>query len=237
MSEAPPPQRTAPRSPTANGVELVVFDWDGTLLDSIATIVACARAALHDLALPAPPESTLRGTIGLGLRETVETLIPSCDETTYLAMVEAYRRHWWDTYSVRARLIEGAVPALEALAREGYLLAVATGKSRAGLDADLERTGTGSLFAATRTVSEAASKPAPQMLVDLMQELGTRPEETLMVGDTAFDLQMATSAGCPAVGVTSGGHPVEELLLLQPVTILDSVASLPSWLTNRRPYA
>lgn len=233
MSEAPSPQRDAPRPPTANGVKLVVFDWDGTLLDSIATIVACARAALHDLALPAPPESTLRGTIGLGLRETVETLIPFCDETTYLAMVEAYRRHWWDTYSVRAPLIDGAAPALESLAREGYLLAVATGKSRAGLDADLERTGTGSLFAATRTVSEAASKPAPQMLVDLMQELGTHPEETLMVGDTAFDLQMAASAGCPAVGVTSGGHPIDELLPLEPIAILDSVASLPSWLTNR----
>lgn len=237
MSKVPSPHRDAPRSPTANGVSLVVFDWDGTLLDSIATIVACARAALRDLALPAPPESTLRGTIGLGLRETVETLIPSCDESTYLAMVEAYRRHWWDTYSVRAPLIEGAVPALESLAREGYLLAVATGKSRAGLDADLERTDTGSLFAATRTVTEAASKPAPQMLLDLMRELGTHPEETLMVGDTAFDLHMAASAGCPAVGVTSGGHPVEELLPLAPLTILDSVAGLPSWLTNRRPHA
>lgn len=237
MNEALSPYRDEPDSPRANGVRLVVFDWDGTLLDSIATIVACARAALAELALPAPPESTLRGTIGLGLRQTVEALIPSCDETTYLAMVEAYRRHWWDTYSHRAPLIEGAVAALDHLARAGYLLAVATGKSRGGLDADLERTGTGSLFAATRTVSEAASKPAPEMLLGLMQELGTRPEETLMVGDTAYDLQMATHAGCPAVAVTSGGHPVDELLPHAPAAILDSVASLPSWLTNRRPCA
>lgn len=237
MSEAPSPPGDEPRLTTADGVRLVVFDWDGTLIDSIATIVACARAALAELALPEPPEVTLRQTIGLGLRQTVEALIPSCDGETYEAMVEAYRRHWWDTYSVRAPLIAGAARALEHLARAGYLLAVATGKSRAGLDADLERTGTGALFAATRTVSEAASKPAPQMLLDLMHELGTRSEETLMVGDTVFDLQMASSAGCPAVGVTSGGHPVEELRPLQPLAVLDSVASLPSWLTSRHSRA
>lgn len=234
MTETPSLPATSASAPRADGFKAVVFDWDGTLLDSIATIVACARAALEELALPVPSEATLRSTIGLGLRETIEALIPGCDEETYQAMVEAYRRHWWGTYAIRAPLIQGALEVLDHLAGAGYLLAVATGKSRAGLEADLERTRTGSLFAATRTVSEAASKPAPEMLLDLMRELGTRPTETLMVGDTAFDLQMALNAGCPAVGVTSGGHPAGELATFNPRAILDSIASLPRWLATRR---
>ncbi|MGH9381781.1 MAG: HAD family hydrolase [Thermoanaerobaculia bacterium] len=233
MSEAPSAPGASASRRGADSFRVVVFDWDGTLLDSIATIVACARAALEELELPIPPEATLRSTIGLGLTETVEALIPRCDDETYQAMVEAYRRHWWGTYASRAPLIEGATAVLDHLARAGYLLAMATGKSRAGLEADLERTRTASLFAATRTVSEAASKPSPEMLLDLMRELGTRPAETLMVGDTAFDLQMASSAGCPAVGVTSGGHPADELLPFNPLAILDSVVSLPRWLAAR----
>jgi len=217
---------------------LLVFDWDGTLVDSIGTIVECTRTALTELSLPVPDESTLRGVIGLGLRETIDVIAPDCDEETYEQIVLAYRKHWFGRFQKQTRLFEGAREALDSLRSLGYWLAVATGKSRRGLEGELASTGIESHFLATRTSTEARSKPHPQMLIDLLGELGTSPVDALMIGDTSYDLEMARGAGVPALAVTSGGHATEELGRFDPVAMLAGVHELPAWLAERaRPSA
>lgn len=209
---------------------LLVFDWDGTLMDSIGSIVACAEAALAELGLAAVPVATIRSCVGLGMRDTVDRLSPGADEATARRLMEAYRHHWFSTYRDQHVLFPRAAATLAALADAGYLLAVATGKSRRGLDHDLATSDLGHRFHATRTADEARSKPHPQMLLDLLAELGARPAETLMIGDSRWDLEMAAGAGTPAVAVASGAHRREELAELAPLAILDEVGALPEWL-------
>jgi phosphoglycolate phosphatase len=217
----------------ANPFRLLVFDWDGTLMDSIGTIVACTRATIRDLDLGELPEKTIRGMIGLGLRETIETLSPGCDEEHFGRILERYRHHWHSTYRDMPLLFTGVSELLRELAGAGYLLAVATGKSRRGLDYALAQTDLQSVFQATRTVDEAFSKPHPKMLLDLLDELGVAPRDAVMIGDTTYDLQMARSARTHAVGVCSGGHGREELLELEPLACLDDVVGLRPWLAER----
>lgn len=213
---------------------LIVFDWDGTLMDSIATIVACATEAARDLG--AGDEDTpvrSRQAIGLGLDDTARQILPEASDEVRAAWVEKYRHHWFATYRDRPVCFDGVGPLLEALAAEGYWLAVATGKSRRGLDRDLEVTGHGKFFLATRTVNEALSKPNPQMLLDILDELGVGRREALMVGDTTFDLEMAKSAGVDAVAVLTGSHDRDTLLACEPVACLDAATRLPDWLAGR----
>jgi phosphoglycolate phosphatase len=217
----------------ANPFRLLVFDWDGTLMDSIGTIVACTQATLRELELGDLPEETIRGTIGLGLRESIETLSPGCDEALFGRILEGYRKHWHSTYRDMPLLFGGVSEMLLDLAGEGYLLAIATGKSRRGLDYALDQTGLREVFQATRTADEAFSKPHPQMLLDILDELGVSPREAVMIGDTTYDLEMARSARTPAIGVCSGGHDREELLLLEPLACLDQVVDLGAWLAER----
>ncbi len=209
---------------------LVVFDWDGTLMDSAASIVDCMRRSLTDLGFEVPPENVIRGTIGLGLDSVLARLCPDRSSEERLRVRERYRHYWLTGDRVPSRLFAGARPAVEALAERGHLLAVATGKGRQGLDLDLESSGLGELFLATRTVDEARSKPDPQMLLELMDELGARPAETLMVGDASYDLQMARHAGVASVGVLTGIHRREELERWGPVACLEEVGQLPGWL-------
>lgn len=217
----------------SNSFRLLVFDWDGTLMDSIGTIVACTRATLRELELGDLPEEKIRGTIGLGLRETIETLSPGCDERLFGRILEGYRQHWHSTYRDMPLLFPGVERMLRNLAGEGYLLAVATGKSRRGLDYALEQTGLGEVFHVTRTVDEAFSKPHPKMLLDVLDELGVVPRDAVMIGDTTYDLEMARNARTHAVGVCSGGHEREELLALEPLACLERVADLAAWLVER----
>jgi phosphoglycolate phosphatase len=217
----------------ANPYRLLVFDWDGTLMDSIGTIVACTQATIRDLELGKLPEKTIRGMIGLSLRQTIETLSPGCDEALFGRILDRYREHWQSTYRDMPLLFPSAGELLRDLAAAGYLLAVATGKSRRGLDYALDQTGLRAVFHATRTVDEAFSKPHPKMLLDLLDELGVAPGDALMVGDTTHDLEMARNARTPAVGVCSGGHSREELLELEPLACLDGVVSLGRWLAER----
>ncbi|HWM90486.1 MAG TPA: HAD-IA family hydrolase [Thermoanaerobaculia bacterium] len=213
---------------------LLVFDWDGTLMDSVGTIVACTQAVIRELELGELPEEKVRGTIGLGLRETIELLIPGCDDALFESIIESYRRHWWGTFRDRPVLFPGVGEMLRGFAEEGYLLAVATGKSRRGLDHSLEQTGLLDLFHSTRTVDEALSKPHPQMLLDILDDLGVRPAEAVMIGDTTFDLEMARSAGTGGIGVCSGSHCREELQRLEPLACLETVVDLPAWLAATR---
>jgi phosphoglycolate phosphatase len=211
---------------------LVVFDWDGTLMDSAASIVGCMEQSLLDLGLPVPPEEERRATIGLGLNDVLERLCPNQGREVHQRVVERYRHHWFATYRHRSVPFPGAVETVRALGNGDRFLAVATGKGRQGLDYELRETGLRELFLTTRTVNESPPKPSPEMLLEITDELGVRPEETLMVGDTTFDLEMAHHAGAPSVGVLSGSHSREELERWRPLTCLPSVVDLPGWLAD-----
>ncbi len=209
-----------------------MFDWDGTLMDSIGTIVACMQATVADLGLPAVPDEAVRATIGLGLRETIDALYPDPPDRAglYERVVGGYRERWLGGFAARHALFAGARETLDRLAGEGYWLAVATGKGRQGLDHDLERTGLADLFLATRTVSESPAKPSPSMVHEILDELGVGVGEALVIGDTTHDLDMAESAGAAAVAVTSGSGSAAELATRRPLAILPSVNALPDWL-------
>ena len=214
-----------------HALRLLVFDWDGTVMDSTANIVACMRQSLLDIGAGEISEEAMRGTIGLGFAETLERLLPGASAEMGERMVERYRHHWFARYREIGIPFPGLGETLATLAEDGYLLAVATGKGRPGLDHDLKLTGFNRFFTASRTVSEAPSKPHPQMLLDLMEELGCRPEETLMVGDTTFDLDMARNANVASVGVLTGSHSRDELMASGPLTCLDGAVDLPPWLS------
>ena len=221
-------------TPSRRAYRLIVFDWDGTLMDSIGSIVACTRAMMDELGLGGVPDQTIRGTIGLGLRETVEILCPGGGEALFAAVVATYRKHWLATWRDQPVLFAGVRETLTELADEGYLLAVATGKSRRGLDHVLAQTGLDGAFHATRTVDEALSKPHPEMLLAILDELGVRPGAAVMIGDTTYDLEMARNAGTAAVGVCTGSHGREELMRLEPLACLDAITELPGWLAGLR---
>ena len=216
----------------ADKYRVLVFDWDGTLLDSIAAIVECAWASLKELRLPPVSEGSIREAIGLGIRETVEHFVPGCDDELFAQIVRVYRRQWLSTYCHRPVLIRHARRALERLAGSGFLLALATAKNRAGLRHDLEKTGLTEIFVATRTVDDAPSKPHPGMVLDILGQLGAQADGALVVGDTTHDLLMARNAGVAGLAVCSGSQSREDLERLDPVACLESVAELPGWLAG-----
>jgi phosphoglycolate phosphatase len=221
------------RSPGGLRVSLLVFDWDGTLMDSVASIVACMRTTVEELDLVPLSEATIRGTIGLGIRETMEMLCPGEGDERHREILRHYRRRWYESYRHHCVPFPGAPETLHTLRRHGYRLAVATGKGRPGLERELSKTGLRSHFDATRTADEAPSKPDPQMLLEILEDLGTGPDEALMIGDTTFDLEMALHASVGAVGVASGSHPREWLEEMAPLVCLDSVVDVPPWLGDQ----
>jgi phosphoglycolate phosphatase len=213
--------------------KLIVFDWDGTLMDSEARIVACIHAAFADLGLPLPSVEAARDIIGLGLDEAMAALMPELGREGRLALIERYRYHFLMANQTPSELFPGVVETLDWLLRRDYLLAVATGKSRRGLDLVLTSSGLGGHFAATRCADETFSKPHPEMLLQLMDELGVRGAETLMVGDTEYDMQMARNAGTHALAVCYGVHSPERLLAQGPLACLADLVDMPAWLESR----
>jgi phosphoglycolate phosphatase len=211
--------------------ELLVFDWDGTLIDSANTIVACIQAACRDLGLPVPDDARASHVIGLGLRDALSHAIPGLAESEYGRVVEHYRRHFL-ARDPEIPLFSGTEAMLAGLRERGHILAVATGKSRAGLARALENTGLRKLFASSRCADECSPKPAPDMLRELMVELDVRSTSTLMIGDTVHDLKMAANAGVDAVAVSYGAHPRPELVVLEPLACVDSIHELTQWLTQ-----
>ncbi len=209
--------------------ELIVFDWDGTVMDSAATIVAAIQSACADLAIEPPTDARARHIIGLGLSEALMSALPDLHPTRYPALAERYRHHYLAGDS-ELTLFAGIVPLLAELTEAGHLLGVATGKSRRGLDRALEATGLGAYFGATRCVDECPSKPHPQMLHELMEDFAVLPEKTLMIGDTTHDLKMAQNAGVAALAVAYGAHPRAELLAEQPLYCANSVAEMQVWM-------
>jgi phosphoglycolate phosphatase len=211
--------------------DLIVFDWDGTLIDSAGAIAACIQAAARDLGLAAPSEARARHVIGLGLADALAYAVPELPPADYGRMAERYRHHFL-ARDAELPLFSGARELLVALQDRGHRLAIATGKSRVGLARALAHTRLTAVFEATRCADQCASKPAPDMLFELMAELAADPARTLMIGDTAHDLAMATNAGVPAVAVGYGAHPAEELLRLAPLALAESVAALEEWLAE-----
>jgi phosphoglycolate phosphatase len=212
---------------------LIVFDWDGTLMDSQARIVDCLQAAFVEVGQPMPSREVAADIIGLGLDEAMARLWPAADVAQRQLIADHYRRHFLGGNTTPSALFPGALETLEWLRTAGYLLAVATGKSRRGLELSLAATGLAGYFQATRCAGESFSKPHPQMLLEIMDELGVAPTRTLMIGDTEYDLQMAANAGAGALAVCYGVHAPERLRALRPLACLNSLAAIPEWL--RRP--
>jgi len=209
--------------------DLIVFDWDGTLMDSTAAIVKCIQAAARDLGLPVPTDSSAAHVIGLGLAEAMQAVMPDIQPALYPRMVERYRHHFL-TKDHQLVLFKGVPEMLNALSNEGYFLAVATGKSRVGLNRALNATGLLSIFDATRCADETFSKPHPAMLQELTRELGQDLRRTVMIGDTTHDLLMATNAGAAGIAVEFGAHPVSQLHACQPLFSAKNIAELHDWL-------
>ncbi len=209
---------------------LFVFDWDGTLMDSETQIVSCLHAAIHDLKLPPMDDDTVKNVIGLGLREAIDTLVPGQDTAFHQRFVEYYRHHWFR--SDNSLLFDGVAELLDGMRQAGFLLAVATGKARRGLERVLKETGLEDHFDATRCADEAPSKPHPGMLEELMDELAVSPLQTAMVGDTEYDMEMATRAGVYKIAVITGVHSQERLLKHLPLVCLENLSLMPAWLAS-----
>jgi len=215
-----------------DGLKLVVFDWDGTLMDSADRIVSSFRGAMRDTGLPVLDEAEIRSIIGLGLPEALAALYPDVPLERRQQLALGYGQHYMGIDTTPVRPFDGAEALLEALAKRGLWLAVATGKSRRGLDRVLEETGLGRYFFATRCADETASKPDPLMLRELMFEAGAEPSASLMVGDTHFDLDMAGHAKVPSVGIVHGVHGREALAACSPLVIVEDLFELHDWLAQ-----
>lgn len=211
--------------------DLLVFDWDGTLMDSAAAITHSLRAACEDMQLPVPSEERARYVIGLGLNDALTYLLPQLPRTGYPALLECYRHHFLKQ-DRDTTLFAGAMKTLQVLRDAGFMLAVATGKSRQGLNRALQATALHDMFHATRCADESHSKPHPAMLLWLLDELDVAAERTLMIGDTSHDMAMAVAAQVPRLGVAYGAHPRQNLLPHEPVACLDTFDELNAWLIN-----
>ncbi len=208
---------------------LLIFDWDGTLMDSAPAIVSSLQAACADLDLQVPTEREARYIIGLGLKDAMAYVLPGVDAAVYPRVAERYRHHFLARDS-GTKLFPGTADAVRKLHASGYLLAIATGKSRRGLDRALNATGLTDFFHYTRCADEGCTKPDPQMIVNVMNQLEVVPPRTLMIGDTTHDLGMANAAGVASLAVAYGAHPKEDLLACHPIACVDSCEELWQWL-------
>jgi phosphoglycolate phosphatase len=215
----------------AKRYDLIVFDWDGTVMDSTEVIASSIQAACRDLDLSVPSDEAARHVIGMGLGDALRHAVPDAPESMYEPLVARYKYHFL-AQDAAIPLFEGARETIAELHGAGYWIAVATGKSRIGLNRALQASDMAEYFHATRTADQTFSKPHPAMLLEIMDELGLEPARTLMVGDTTHDLQMAINAGVDAVGMTHGAHPVEQLWALQPLALLHDFTGLRKWLRD-----
>lgn len=209
--------------------ELLVFDWDGTLMDSASAIVASLQAACRDLELPVPSVERARYIIGLGLDDAMAHVLPGLDPSQYPRIVERYRGQYLQR-DADTTLFPGAAEAVAALHDAGFLLAIATGKGRRGLERALAATGLKACFHATRCADEGFAKPHPGMLQALMDELAVPAERALMIGDTTHDMQMAQAAGVARLAAAYGAHGKDALLPYAPMACVEDIGALRQWL-------
>lgn len=212
---------------------LLVFDWDGTVVDTVNHIVNAMETAIAAVGLPVRTREQIRGIIGLGMHEAASTLFPETDGDLHRRMVGHYSENYLAATTGNTILFPGVRETLQQLHERGYLLAVATGKSRRGLERAFADTGIKELFHASRCADETFSKPHPQMLIEIMQVMDVDPGQTVMIGDSLHDLQMAANANVTSIAVSYGAQPLHSLLELNPATKLDLLGDLPAWLDTQ----
>jgi phosphoglycolate phosphatase len=205
---------------------LVIFDWDGTLMDSERQIVHCMQVAAEELGLVVPAKSSVRAIIGLGLPEAIHALFPLLSLDVREEIKSSYARHFVAGVGGQSELFPGALDLLRSLHSNDCLLAVATGKSRAGLDRVLRQSGAANYFHATRCADETVSKPNPRMLLEILSTLSVPASNAVMIGDTTFDLEMAAAVGMRSIGVAHGVHDVDSLAKHSPVDIVPDLIAL-----------
>ncbi|MBS1146660.1 MAG: putative hydrolase [Proteobacteria bacterium] len=209
--------------------ELLIFDWDGTLMDSAGVIVDSIQRACEDIGLAVPSDRASRLIIGLGLVQALQALLPDLPADDYPRLVERYRHHYLGR-DADLPLFDGVAQGIPELKASGFQLAVATGKSRLGLERALTSSGLGEWFAATRCADQTHSKPHPAMVLELIDELDADPTRTLVIGDTSHDLLMASNAGVASLGVTYGAHEPDDLHPHAPLALMNSFAEVHAWL-------
>lgn len=210
--------------------KLLIFDWDGTIIDSTRRIASSIRFSARDLELPVPSWEAAQDIIGLGLPEAIRILFPGLDEDMIEPMRQRYVHYYLDADETPAGLFPGVQHTLESLRNKGYRLAVATGKSRHGLEHVFAETGLGWLFELSRCADETTSKPDPHMLHEILEQAGVGRHEALMIGDTEYDLKMGQRAGIDTVAVSYGAHHIDRLTVLNPVKELHHFPELEHWL-------
>ena len=209
--------------------DLIVWDWDGTIIDSTPTIVNCIQQACRDLGFKEPDDTLASSVIGLGIQDSLRRAVPWIEPMHFPKLTDRFRYHYL-AKDHELHLFEGIRELLEDLRNEGYLLGVATGKSRAGLDRSLEFHQLGHVFHETRTADESFSKPHPGMLLELSDVMQVPTRRMLMIGDTTHDLDMANNAGVDAIAVTYGAHPPDTLREAKSLSHVDNVSQLSQWL-------
>jgi phosphoglycolate phosphatase len=217
------------RSTPHRRFDLIAFDWDGTLFDSTKIIVRCIQRAVVDVGGAMPSDKAASYVIGMGLMQALAHAAPDVPQEKYPQLGARYRHHYM-AHQNDIALFDGVLGLLEELKARHHWLAVATGKSRRGLDEALGSVQLKGMFDGSRTADETAGKPDPLMLQELMREFGAAPDRTLMIGDTTHDLQMALNAGCPAVGVSYGAHEPGDFDALGPLFVAHTVDELSTWL-------
>ncbi len=210
--------------------KLLVFDWDGTLADSEACIIDAMQLASAEADLPKCNDAQIRDVIGLSLEGAIEVLFPEAEISVRNSVADRYREHYFSTSTSAAPVFEGVVEMLEQLNQENYFLAVATGKSRRGLDRSLSETGLDKYFHTTRCADESLSKPNPQMLIEIIDFFGLEAVDALMIGDSEYDLQMANNAGMGSVAVSYGVHNAARLQQCEPLGIIHKITELSDYL-------
>ena len=206
--------------------DLLIFDWDGTLIDSIDWIVHCLQQAAIDCGLPPSEQQAAKNVIGLSIRMAMLGLFPNVDEATLTALITHYSQTNIARELTREHLFTGVYELLAQLKAQGYVLAVATGKTRNGLNQVMHTTQTEDLFVVTRCADETASKPNPKMLYEILQCTGVAKELALFIGDSVHDMEMANNAGIASVAVSCGANSVQELQAFQPLLCLQQVTDL-----------
>ncbi|MCG8494424.1 MAG: HAD-IA family hydrolase [Enterobacterales bacterium] len=206
--------------------KLVIFDWDGTLMDSAAKIVSCMQLAAKQCDMPVPTYDEVGHIIGISLKPAIKQLFNIKDDELAERLVAAYKEAFVTRDTTPCPLFDGVEPLLSNLKEAGCTLAVATGKARRGLDRAWAQTGTGPFFSASRSADEAESKPSPDMLLQLLDELSVKIEDAVMIGDTTYDMQMAKTIGMDRIGVSYGVHAQVHLEALLPVALVHSISEL-----------
>ncbi len=204
----------------------IVFDWDGTLMDSISKIVESMQTSAQQLGFPVPDYDQAKDVIGISLLPALQQLFKIDDEKVAMDLFHTYKEHFKDHAQISSPLFTGAIELLETLKQQGYILAVATGKARQGLEHNWHHSNTKHFFSASKTADDAQSKPSSDMLQQILSELNLSADQVLMVGDTTYDMAMAEAINMDRIGVSFGVHSIDALQKHKPLAVIDALHEL-----------